>query len=206
MNYANTAFTEEIKAIQERQGSRDVYQRVEKQSYRDGLTEVEMGFISGMDSFYMASIGENGFPYIQHRGGPKGFVKIMDKETLGMIDFSGNKQYISVGNIATNNNVSLIMVSYPMRARLKIYAKAEVIEIEDNPALFQELKPEDYKSKPERMLIFHIEAYDWNCPQHIIARYTEMEIKQIIEPKLEYIEKLEGELKMLREQQKEPGK
>ncbi|MDC8103393.1 pyridoxamine 5'-phosphate oxidase family protein [Chryseobacterium sp. PTM-20240506] len=198
MNYANTAFTEVIKAIQEQQGSRDIYERMEKQSYRDGLTEVEKGFISGMDSFYLASFGENGFPYIQHRGGPKGFVKVIDKETLGMIDFSGNKQYISVGNIVTNNKVSLIMMSYPMRARLKIYAKAEVIEIEDDPALFKELKPNDYKFKPERMLIFRIEAYDWNCPQHIIPRYTESEITEILGPKLEYIEKLEEELSTLR--------
>ena len=198
MNYANTAFTEVIKALQEKNGSRTAYDRMEKFSYVDGLTETEKNFIGGMDSFYIASLGENGFPYIQHRGGSKGFIKVINNDTIGIIDFSGNKQYISVGNITTNPNVSLIMVSYPNRARLKIYAEAEIVEMNEDPALYDFLALENYKFKAERMILFHIKAYDWNCPQHITPRYTETEITEIIASKLQYIEKLEQELSALK--------
>jgi len=198
MNYSKLAFTEGIKAIQQRMGSRSAYERVEKMSFREGLTGVEVNFIGQMDSFYMASYGENDFPYIQHRGGPQGFIKVIDSNTIGIVDFSGNRQYISVGNIAKNPKVSLILVSYPMQARLKIYAEAEVIEISDNPDLYDLLKPEDYKFRPERMLIFHIKAYDWNCPQHITPRYTEQEMQPMLQARNEYIRKLEKEIEDLK--------
>ncbi|MCE6991194.1 pyridoxamine 5'-phosphate oxidase family protein [Dyadobacter sp. CY323] len=194
MNYSKLAFTDGIKEIQQRMGSRNSYERVEKTSFRDGLTAVEANFIGQMDSFYMASHGENDFPYIQHRGGPKGFIKIMDSQTIGIVDFSGNRQYISVGNIVRNPKVSLILVSYPMQARLKIYAEAEIIEISENPDLYDLLKPEDYKFRPERMLIFHIKAYDWNCPQHITPRYTEQEMEPMLQEQNAYIRKLEKEI------------
>lgn len=198
MNYSQLAFTDGIRAIQQRMGSRNTYDRVEKMSFREGLTAVEANFIGHMDSFYMASYGENNFPYIQHRGGPNGFVKIIDSQTIGIVDFSGNRQYISVGNIAQNPNVSLILVSYPMQARLKIYAEAEIIEISDNPDLYELLKPEDYKFRPERMLVFHIKAYDWNCPQHITPRYTEQEIEPMLLDQHAYITKLEEEVQVLK--------
>jgi predicted pyridoxine 5'-phosphate oxidase superfamily flavin-nucleotide-binding protein len=126
----------------------------------------------------MASLGENGFPYIQHRGGPKGFVKVLNEKTLGVLDFRGNKQYISVGNIQSNNKVSLIMVDYPMKARLKLYAEAEVVALKDDPELFNQLKLNDYKYVPERIFLYHIQAYDWNCPQHITPRFTVEEIER----------------------------
>ena len=198
MNYSALAFSDGIKAIQERMGSRGAYERVEKMSFVEGITSVEQGFINQMDSFYIASYGANGFPYIQHRGGPKGFIKVIDSETIGIVDFSGNRQYISVGNIAKNANVSLILLSYPLKARLKIYAEAEIVEIHDNPELFDQLKPEDYKFKPERMMLFHIKAYDWNCPQHITPRYTLAEIGEINDAKDAYILQLEQELAVLR--------
>src|ERR1700704_233612 len=112
-NFASLAFTDSVKAMQERLGSRVSYARMEKNNYVDGLTENEIDFIAQRDSFYMASSGENNFPYIQHRGGPKGFVKVLDAKRIGFIDFRGNMQYISVGNIAGNNNIALIMVDYP---------------------------------------------------------------------------------------------
>lgn len=202
MNYSELAFTNVIKSIQQKLGSRTAYERVEKMSYVDGLTEMEIGFIDEMDSFYMASFGENEFPYIQHRGGPKGFIKVIDELTIGIVDFSGNRQYISVGNISKNPKVALILVSYPMRARLKIYAEAEIVEIQDNPKLFQELSPEDYKCKPERLMLFHIKAYDWNCPQHITPKYSIPEMQKLLEPKNQYILKLEQELKTLKEKLK----
>jgi uncharacterized protein len=197
-NYASLAFTPEIKALQEKHGSRFAYDRQEKQRVVSGLSQNEVTFISHRDSFYLASIGENGFPYIQHRGGPKGFVKVLDKNTLGFIDFSGNKQYISVGNFATNKNVSIIMVDYPSRSRLKLYATVEIVELKNNPDLFEKLTLDDYPHRPERMMIFALEAYDWNCPQHITPRYTAEEIEEAFQPQREYIQKLEEELKALR--------
>lgn len=201
MNYHELAFTEGIKKIQERLGSRMSYERMEQQSYVDGLTEQEINFLAQMDSFYMASTGDNGFPYIQHRGGPKGFIKVIDKETIGIVDFTGNRQYISAGNITEHPKVALILVSYPLRARLKIYAEAELVDINEDDGLYQYLKPRDYKFKPERMMLFHIQAYDWNCPQHITPRYSIPEIEELIEPQREYIKTLELEIKALKEQQ-----
>lgn len=199
MNYSELAFSDDIKAIQERMGSRKTYERVEKASFVDGLTNVEARYISQLDSFYLASFGENDFPYIQHRGGPAGFIKVIDEKTIGIVDFGGNRQYISVGNIAKNSKVSLILLSYPLKARLKIYAEAEILEINDNPALYDLLKPDDYKFRPERLMLFHIKAYDWNCPQHITPRYTLAEINKLDEAKVEYIRQLERELEVLRE-------
>ena len=138
------------------------------------------------------------YPYIQHRGGPKGFLKVLDAQKIGFIDFTGNKQYVSVGNMATNTKVSLIMIDYPTRTRLKIFAKAEVVALKDNVELYELLDLEDYKFRPERMIVFHIEAYDWNCPQHITPRYTTQEIKKAFAPQQEYIEALEKEIKELK--------
>ena len=198
-NYASLAFTDAVKEIQEKQGSRCSYARMEQNSYVDGLTENEIIFISGRDSFYMATIGENSYPYIQHRGGPKGFIKVLDTKRLGIVDFKGNAQYISVGNIATHNNVALIMVDYPARARLKLYAKARIVELQDDPALHAQLDLEGYKFRPERMMLFDVEAYDWNCPQHITPRYTAAEINEVLAPQREYITQLETEVKRLKE-------
>lgn len=197
-NFAEIAFTDAVKKLQEKHGSRKGYERMEKFNIVDGLTEGERSFIQNRDSFYLASIGVKEFPYIQHRGGPKDFLKVLDSKRLGFIDFTGNKQYVSVGNIETNNNVSLIMIDYPTRTRLKVFAKAEVVELKDNPELYDSLDLNDYKFRPERMIIFHIEAYDWNCPQHIIPRYTVDEINEAFLPQQEYIVKLEEEIKVLK--------
>jgi uncharacterized protein len=197
-NFASLAFTEEVKSLQVKHGSRTSYERMEERNVVDGLTENEVDFIRHRDSFYMASIGENGFPYIQHRGGPKGFIKVMDANAIGFVDFSGNKQYITVGNLATNKNVSLFMMDYPARARLKLYARAEIVELSARPDLLKALSVADYQAKPERMMLLHVEAYDWNCPQHITPRYTEEEIEEALTPQRAYIQKLEQELKELK--------
>jgi predicted pyridoxine 5'-phosphate oxidase superfamily flavin-nucleotide-binding protein len=197
-NFAEIAFTETIKQLQERHGSRKSYERMEKFNVVDGLTINEVNFIQDRDSFYIASIGVKEFPYIQHRGGPKGFLKVLDSKRLGFIDFVGNRQYVSVGNIVTNNNVSLIVIDYPSKSRLKVFARAEVVEIKDNTELYDLLDLGDYKFRPERMIIFNIEAYDWNCPQHITPRYTVDEIEKAFLPKQEYITSLEEEIKSLK--------
>ncbi|MFC0777669.1 pyridoxamine 5'-phosphate oxidase family protein [Flavobacterium sp. HJSW_4] len=199
MNYQKLAFTDAIKKLQEENGSRSAYENMEKRSIVDGLTENEIGFISERDSFYMASYGENEYPYIQHRGGPTGFIKVIDDKTIGIVDFSGNRQYISLGNISNNNKVALFLMSYPQRARLKIYAHAKVVELKDNEELYNQLKPSDYKFRPERMLVFEIQAYDWNCPQHITPRFTKEDVEMAFQPQKEYITKLENTIRELEE-------
>jgi predicted pyridoxine 5'-phosphate oxidase superfamily flavin-nucleotide-binding protein len=197
-NFASIAFTAAVKEMQEKLGSRASYARLEKDTYVDGLTQNEIDFIGDRDSFYMASFGENEYPYIQHRGGPKGFIKVLDPKRIGFIDFRGNMQYISVGNIQTNNNVSLIMIDYPSKARLKILAKATIVELNDDPALYEQLNLPGYKYKPERMMVLNIEAYDWNCPQHITPRYTVEEIEEAFASQINQITQLEAEIKTLK--------
>ena len=197
MNYHQLAFTDAIKKIQEEVGSRGTYDRMEKMSVVDGLTDNEVRFISDRDSFYLANFGENEYPYIQHRGGPPGFIKVIDNKTIGIVDFSGNRQYISTGNISKNEKVALIMVSYPQRARLKMYAKAKIVELKDNQELYDLLKPDDYQFRPERIMIFEIQAYDWNCPQHITPRFTTEEIEQALLPQKKYISDLESKVQEL---------
>jgi uncharacterized protein len=204
-NFAEIAFSDAVKDLQEKHGSRKGYERMEKFNIIDGLSDNEIGFIEDRDSFYLASIGVKNFPYIQHRGGPKGFVKVLDKNTIGFIDFSGNKQYISVGNFVTNNNVALIMMDYPARARLKIFAKAEIVALKDNPKLLASFNLGDYKFRLERIMLFHIEAYDWNCPQHITPRFTVDEIENALKPQLLLISKLEEENKRLKEKLENAG-
>jgi len=197
-NFASIGFSTAARQLQEKYGSRQSYARMEKDSYVDGLTEKETDFIAERDSFYIASIGENGFPYIQHRGGPKGFLKVLDNKRLGFIDFKGNMQYITAGNLATNNKVALIMVDYPSRTRLKIFARAEMAELAGHQELYNALNLEDYKFRPESMMVLRIEAYDWNCPQHIVPRYTVEEIEKALAPQRAYIAKLEAEIKALK--------
>jgi hypothetical protein len=198
MNYHKLAFTDAVKKMQETQGSRSGYSHMENRSSVDGLTEDEIAFISERDSFYMASYGANDFPYIQHRGGPLGFIKVIDNKTLGIVDFAGNKQYISVGNVAQHNKVALILVSYPDKARLKIYAEIEIVELAANPELYETIKPLDYKFRPERMMIFNIKAFDWNCPQHITPRFTAEEIDKALAPQKKYLEELEKQIQELK--------
>lgn len=202
MNYPKLAFTSTIKDLQQKYGSRSSYERMEQFVSSDGLTPREIQLIAERDSFYVASFGENEFPYIQHRGGPKGFLKAIDEQTLGFLDFTGNKQYITVGNIQSNNRVSLILMDYPKRTRLKIYAEAEIKSLEENPELTKSLDLPDYKHKPERIILYHIKAFDWNCPQHIIPRYTEDEIQTIIDSERNYLEVLEEENRLLKERVK----
>jgi len=199
MNYSELAFTDAIKNLQDRLGSRLSYERMEKVSFVDGLTDHETEYIAQIDSFYLASIGENGYPYIQHRGGPKGFIRVIDKETIGIVDFVGNRQYISAGNISKNAKVSLILLSYPLKTRLKIYAEAEIIELSEDSSLYDFLRPKEYKFKPERIMLFKVKAYDWNCPQHINPKYSIEEVQEILAPQQQYIQQLEDELKTLKE-------
>ena len=148
--FGNIAFTPAVKALQAQMGSRSAYARTDQNTARDAIGADEITFLAERDSFYMASVGETGWPYIQHRGGPKGFVRVLDEHTIAFADFRGNRQYISVGNVGANDRVALIFVDYPNRARLKILAHARVVTPETNRALFEKLDLGDYQAKVER--------------------------------------------------------
>ena len=174
---SDIAFTKSVKAIQTRHGSRNSYAKVEKDWWLDRITAELAGFISERDSFYMATVNSEGQPYIQHRGGAKGFLKVIDDRTLGFADFRGNRQYISYGNLEENNKVCLFLMDYPNRTRIKIWGTAKVIE--GDPELINKLSVSDYKGKSERTFIIQVETWDKNCPQHITPRYTVDEIAEI---------------------------
>lgn len=193
-NYAAIAFSTAVREMQEKAGSRNSYARMEKIRHEDGLTENETAFIAQQDSFYMATIGQNGYPYIQHRGGPKGFLKILDNKRIGFIDFYGNKQFISAGNLAGDSKVAIIMVDYPSRTRLKLYARGEVAELKGNDNLYEQLKPAEYNFRASAIMLFHIDAYDWNCPQHITRRYTLEDIETFFISQQNRIEDLEQQI------------
>lgn len=175
--YTALTFTDGVKATQAHYGTRENAARVEAWDIDDQtLTVREESFIVERDSFYVASVGEGGWPYVQFRGGPKGFLKVLGPQRLGYADFRGNLQYISMGNVRDDNRVALILMDYPNRRRLKIMARTTVIDAENDPTLVEELRSPEYKARIERVVIFDIEAYDWNCPQHITPRYTAEEI------------------------------
>jgi predicted pyridoxine 5'-phosphate oxidase superfamily flavin-nucleotide-binding protein len=146
------------------------------------FTESEVAFIEARDSFYLASVSESGWPYIQHRGGPVGFLKVLDEKTLGFTDFRGNRQYVSLGNIASDDRVALILVDYPHRARLKILAHMTAHDLKTEPTLAERLALPGYKGRPERAFTLRLEAFDWNCPQHITPRFTQADIEAAVLP------------------------
>ena len=178
-NFTKFAFTESVKKAQERYGTRRSYARMETAGDRYVLTDKEVSFIQSRDSFYMATVGENDWPYVQFRGGPRGFLKVIDETTLGYADFRGNGQYISTGNIQASHKASLILMDYPSQQRLKIWVEATIIEAEQDIELAQHLTMPDYDARIERLVILSIQAYDWNCPQHITPRYTLDEINSL---------------------------
>jgi Predicted flavin-nucleotide-binding protein structurally related to pyridoxine 5''-phosphate oxidase len=196
--FAKIMFTDSVKRAQIENGTRAANERLEAADRLDELTQREVWFIGERDSFYIATVNENGHPYVQFRGGPKGFLKVLDEKTLGYADFRGNLQNISIGNLKSNNKAALILMDYANQARLKILAGIEVISAKDDPELATKLTMPGYKAKVERAMILHIEAYDWNCPQHITPRYTLDEIEQAVKPLRERIKGLEEEVSRLR--------
>ena len=198
--FAELAFTEAVKRQQERHGSRAAYARMEQWGEAgDRLGDFEREFLEGRDGFYMGSVTETGWPYIQYRGGKKGFLKVLDAQTLGFADLRGNKQYISVGNLEKDDKVALFFMDYARQERLKILGRARVVE--DGPEaerLLAELRVPGEKSPAERAVVIAVEAFDWNCPQHITPRYTQEELADALEPMRKKMEELEAEVKRLR--------
>jgi predicted pyridoxine 5'-phosphate oxidase superfamily flavin-nucleotide-binding protein len=206
-NFGSFVFTPVVKALQEKYGSRRTYERLEKAvTSPDRLSENETSFIAERDSFYMASVGATGWPYIQHRGGPKGFVKVVDDRTIAFADFSGNKQFISAGNLMTDARVALIMVDYPGQARLKILGHAEIVEGTHAKEWAARVRDRAYKAAIERVFIIRVDAFDWNCPQHITPRFTADEIQEAVAPIERHVTQLEEENERLRKQLADVGK
>ncbi|MFZ2155679.1 MAG: pyridoxamine 5'-phosphate oxidase family protein [Bradyrhizobium sp.] len=179
--FAKIAFTPKVQAAQARMGSRDAYRAAElgdAEAAELGVYEVE--FIGARDSFYQGTVGENGWPYVQHRGGPTGFLRVLGPQTIGYADFSGNRQYISVGNLDGDDRVSLFLMDYPGQRRLKIWGRARLIDESTEPALVARLESPDYRARVERGVVISVEAFDWNCPKYITPRFTERQVWELV--------------------------
>lgn len=196
--FLDTLSTPSVKAAQAANGVGDTWERFAGDRAFDRFTEAEAGFIAARDSFYMATVSQSGWPYVQHRGGPAGFVKVLDERTLAFPDFRGNRQYISVGNLTVDDRAALIMVDYPNQARLKLLGHIQIVGLADEPELAARLSLDGYKARPERAIRLTLHAFDWNCPQHITPRFTQAEIGQAMVPTMSRLKALEAENAALR--------
>jgi predicted pyridoxine 5'-phosphate oxidase superfamily flavin-nucleotide-binding protein len=194
---SDVAFTPAVKTIQARKGSREGYARVEQSGgWRTEIDENLAAFLGETNSFYFATANGSGHPYIQHRGGPKGFVKIIDKNTIAFADYSGNRQYITQGNLSENPQAHIFVMDYAHRRRVKIWGEARVVD--DDPALTQALMPKGYKARPEQVILFRISAWDTNCPQHIPQKFDAGDVAAALASRDARISELEAELAALK--------
>ncbi len=194
---SDIAFSPAVKAWQARRGSRAGYARMaEKRDWSASVTPDLAAFLAERDSFYLATASADGRPYIQHRGGPAGFLKALDDKHLAFADFGGNKQYISAGNLSENDRASIFLMDYANRQRIKLWGRARMVE--DDAALLERLADPAYRAKPERAVVFEIEAWDVNCPQHIARRYTDDQIAPAVAKLQARIDELEAEVKALK--------
>ncbi|WP_046868896.1 pyridoxamine 5'-phosphate oxidase family protein [Microvirga massiliensis] len=184
--YLELASTPAVKAARERYGSAAQYAKLDGTLGSDGpvrndrLGPAEAEFISGRDGFYLATVSETGWPYVQFRGGPTGFLRVLDGHTLGYADFRGNRQYVSIGNSTVNDRMSLFLMDYAHQRRLKIFGRMQVVDARDDSALAETLSVPGYPGRVERAVLIEVEAFDWNCPQHITPRFTEAEIGDVL--------------------------
>jgi predicted pyridoxine 5'-phosphate oxidase superfamily flavin-nucleotide-binding protein len=196
---SDVAFTPTVKAIQARKGSRASYERMEHSGgWRTTITPDLADFIADQTSVFLATASADGQPYIQHRGGPKGFLHVLDEQTIALADFAGNQQFISQGNLSENPKAHLFLIDYAHRRRIKIWGEAQVAE--DDPALLARLMPRDYKARPEQAILFTVKAWDMNCPQHIPQRFEAADLAAALKEKDRKIAELEAEVAGLRDQ------
>ena len=202
--FMNLLFTPEVQRQQEIHGSRSSYAKMAGQAAEraDLLGEKEAMFLATRDSFYLASTSASGWPYVQHRGGPAGFVKLLTAGRIGFADYRGNRQYVSLGNVVTDDRVALFFMDYVRRARLKLLGRMTAIDLRETPDLASALTDDNYGATVERGFVVEVEAFDWNCPQHITPRYTINEVRQMTQPLNKHIEKLEKEIEQLRAERK----
>jgi uncharacterized protein len=196
--FMDIASTPSVRAAQAAMGADHLWEDFKGHRDFGRFTENEIAFIAERDSFYMATASETGWPYVQHRGGPRGFLKVVDDRTLAFADYRGNRQYISTGNLAANERASLFLMDYARRARLKIYAHIESVALDADPALTALVTVPGYKAKLERIFRVRLEAFDWNCPQHITPRFTEDQVTEAVRPLRERLEVLQAEVDALR--------
>ncbi len=195
--FADIAFTPSVKAAQQRDGSRAGYARSfegDAEVFNDRLGEAEADFIAAQRSFYMATVSETGWPYLQHRGGPRGFLKVLDDKTLAFADYAGNRQLISVGNLAGNDRVALILMDYARRVRLKLLGRLAVQDLAPNDPLAQTLVDPAYRARPQRAMRIRVEGFDWNCPQHIPTRIDAEDVQRALDQRDARIAELEAAL------------
>ncbi|BAY98514.1 pyridoxamine 5'-phosphate oxidase-related FMN-binding protein [Tolypothrix tenuis PCC 7101] len=191
--FGEIAFTPEVLAAQEQRGSRQTYERyIANGSANDVITPKIEEFITQLDGFYLGTVSSNGYPYIQFRGGPAGFLKVLDEKTLGFADFTGNVQYLTVGNLSGNDKAFIFLMDYRHRKRIKIWGRSKYVE--DDPALIEQLRMPGYPAEVERAILFHVEAISENCPQHIPIRYSVDEVEAMIAPLQARITQLEQQL------------
>jgi len=191
--YLEIAATDSVKRVQQRLGSRTAYARREGgPAIHQQLGPEEISFIQAQDTFFLASVSETGWPYVQHRGGPKGFLQVLDPNTIAFPEFSGNRQYFSFGNILSNPRVSLFLIDFRNRERLKIFGRASLAESTANRDLLKRLESADLPSKVERGMVIQVEAFDWNCSQYIVPRFSSDEVRSLVEPLKQRIKELES--------------
>lgn len=182
-HYGTIAFTGSVRDAQSHYGSRAIYARGEARAAAepgaDPLTSTERAFLAERDGFYLATVGETGWPYVQYRGGPPGFLRVLDDHTIGWADFRGNLQYISTGNVAADDRVALFVMDYAHRRRLKLFGHARIVDAEDDPVLTAKLEDPAYDADVERAVVVAVDAYDWNCPQHITQRFSLAELEAL---------------------------
>ena len=198
--FAQIAFTTSVKAAQQRDGSRAGYaQNFENDAevFNHRLGQAEVDFIAAQRSFYMATVSETGWPYLQHRGGPRGFLKVLDDKTLAFADYAGNRQLISVGNLALNDRVALILVDYVQRVRLKLLGRLEVKDLAAQEPLLRTLVDPAYRARPQRAMVISVEGFDWNCPQHIPVRIDAEDVQRALDQRDARIAELEVQLASL---------
>ncbi|MGV1873068.1 pyridoxamine 5'-phosphate oxidase family protein [Agrobacterium rosae] len=196
-HFLEVAVTPSVRAVQADMGVDQIWLG-ENDRPSDTLTENEIAFIATRDSFYIASVSETGWPYVQHRGGKTGFLKVVDPQTMAFADYRGNRQYISAGNFAANDRACLFLMDYVRRTRLKVYAHVERLTLDADPSLTDLVSDPTYRGRAERIFKLRLEAYDWNCPQHIIPRYTEQQVEQAVAPLRQKLQQLEAENAALR--------
>ncbi len=195
---SDVAFTPAVKAVQTRKGSRAAYARVEQNGWRTEIDETLIAFLASQDSMFLATANAGGQPYIQHRGGPKGFIRILDKNTLAFADYRGNRQYITQGNLSENPKAYIFLIDFVHRRRVKIWGEARVVD--DDPALLKSLMPQGYKARPEQVILFRISAWDTNCPQHIPQKFDAADVAAALASRDARIAELDAELAVLKGQ------
>jgi uncharacterized protein len=193
---SDVAFTPAVKAVQTRKGSREAY--AGRGNWRTEIDENLAAFLGEANSFYLATASAEGQPYIQHRGGPKGFIKVLDRNTLAFADYAGNRQYITQGNLSENPKAYIFVMDYAHRRRVKLWGEAEIVE--DDPALLQSLMPKDYRARGEQVILFRISAWDTNCPQHIPQKFDAADVAAALAARDARIAELEAELAVLKGQ------